>query len=32
MFVNQIVDDAGRTYKAVHYDHGMGVCAADLEE
>jgi len=30
-FVNQIVDDAGRTYKAVHYDHGMGVCAADVD-
>lgn len=30
-FVNQIVDDAGRTYKAVHYDHGTGVCAADVD-
>lgn len=30
-FVNRIVDDAGRTYKAVHYDHGMGICAADVD-
>lgn len=30
-FVNQIVDDAGKTYKAVHYDHGSGVCAADID-
>jgi hypothetical protein len=30
-FVNRIVDDAGRTYKAVHYDHGVGLCAADVD-
>src|SRR3954470_4689019 len=30
-FTNQIVDDAGRTYKPVHYDHGTGVCAADVD-
>lgn len=30
-FVNRIVDDAGKTYKAVHYDHGTGVCAADVD-
>jgi hypothetical protein len=30
-FVNQMVDDAGRTYKAVHYDHGSGLCAADVD-
>lgn len=30
-FVNQIVDDAGKAYKAVHYDHGTGVCAADVD-
>ena len=30
-FVNRIVDDAARNYKAVHYDHGTGVCAADVD-
>ena len=30
-FVNRIVDDAGKDYKAVHYDHGTGVCAADVD-
>ncbi len=30
-FVNRIVDDAGRAYKAVHYDHGSGICAADVD-
>ena len=30
-FVNRIVDDAGRTYKPVHYDHGSGLCAADVD-
>jgi len=30
-FRYRIVDDAGRTYKAVHYDHGSGVCAADVD-
>jgi hypothetical protein len=30
-FRNRIVDDAGRAYKLVHYDHGSGVCAADVD-
>jgi hypothetical protein len=30
-FVNRIVDDASKTYKAVHYDHGTGICAADVD-
>ncbi|MES2177927.1 MAG: CRTAC1 family protein [Gemmatimonadota bacterium] len=30
-FVNQIVDDAGRDYKAVHYDHGTGICTGDVD-
>jgi hypothetical protein len=30
-FVNRSVDDAGRSYKKVHYDHGTGVCAADVD-
>jgi len=30
-FVHRIVDDAGKTYKAVHYDHGNGIAAADVE-
>lgn len=30
-FVHQIVDDAGRDYKAVHYDHGNGIVAADVD-
>jgi len=28
-FQNRIVDDAGKVYKLVHYDHGSGICAAD---
>jgi enediyne biosynthesis protein E4 len=28
-FVNRMVDDAGKTYKKVHYDHGTGLCATD---
>ncbi|HEY6223592.1 MAG TPA: hypothetical protein VIW26_07400, partial [Gemmatimonadales bacterium] len=28
-FVNRIVDDAGKTYKKVHYDHGTGLCATE---
>ena len=28
-FLNQIVDDAGKAYKKVHYDHGTGLCATD---
>lgn len=30
-FVNHAVDDAGRTYKAVHYDHGNGIAVADVD-
>jgi len=30
-FRNQIVDDAGKHYKAVHYDHGNGVSIADVD-
>ena len=29
-FAHQIVDDAGKTYKAAHYDHGNGVAVADV--
>lgn len=30
-FVHRIVDDAGRFYKGVHYDHGTGLAAADVD-
>jgi hypothetical protein len=30
-FVHGIVDDAGKTYKAAHYDHGNGIAAADVD-
>ncbi len=30
-FLNRVVDDAGKDYKLVHYDHGNGVCAADVD-
>src|SRR4029078_12583258 len=30
-FVHQIVDDAGKTYKAAHYDHGNGIAVADVD-
>ena len=30
-FVHRIVDDAGITYKPVHYDHGNGVAVADVD-
>jgi hypothetical protein len=30
-FSHQIVDDAGKTYKPAHYDHGNGVAAADVD-
>jgi hypothetical protein len=30
-FVHHIVDDAGLNYKAVHYDHGNGIAAADVD-
>jgi len=30
-FVNRTVDDTTRNYKGVHYDHGNGVGAADID-
>ena len=30
-FVNRVVDDAGRYYKGVHYDHGNGMAVADVD-
>ena len=30
-FIHRIVDDAGKTYKQVHYDHGNGIAAADVD-
>jgi enediyne biosynthesis protein E4 len=30
-FRHHIVDDAGRTYKAAHYDHGNGMAIADVD-
>ena len=30
-FLNQIVDDAGKNYKAAHYDHGNGIAVADVD-
>ncbi len=30
-FENHVVDDAAKTYKAAHYDHGNGVAAADVD-
>ncbi len=30
-FQHQIVDDAGKDYKAAHYDHGNGVAVADID-
>jgi enediyne biosynthesis protein E4 len=30
-FQNRVVDDAGKDYKLVHYDHGNGLCAADVD-
>jgi enediyne biosynthesis protein E4 len=30
-FVHHIVEDAGRHYKAVHYDHGTGLAIADVD-
>ena len=31
-FEHKIVDDAGVNYKPVHYDHGNGVAAADVDQ
>ena len=30
-FENRSVDDAGKAYKHGHYDHGTGLCAADVD-
>ena len=30
-FVHRVVDDAGRNYKGVHYDHGNGIAIADVD-
>ncbi len=30
-FKHHIVDDAGKTYKAAHYDHGTGIAIADVD-
>jgi enediyne biosynthesis protein E4 len=30
-FKHRIVDDAGKTYKAAHYDHGNGIAVADVD-
>jgi hypothetical protein len=30
-FVHRCVDDSGRDYKPVHYDHGSGVAIADVD-
>src|SRR5689334_4354775 len=30
-FVHHIVEDAGKHYKAVHYDHGTGLAVADVD-
>lgn len=30
-FVNKVVEDAGKRYKGVHYDHGNGVAVADVD-
>src|SRR5688500_8186199 len=30
-FKHGIVDDAGKVYKAVHYDHGNGLAVADVD-
>jgi hypothetical protein len=30
-FQHQVVDDAGKHYKPVHYDHGNGIAVADVD-
>src|SRR4029077_3981220 len=30
-FMNQVVEDAGKNYKAAHYDHGNGIAVADVD-
>ena len=30
-FQNRVVDDAAKSYKLAHYDHGSGICAADVD-
>ena len=32
LFTNQIVEDAGKNYKPIHYDHGTGLAAADVDD
>src|SRR5690349_20242320 len=30
-FQHHVVEDAGKQYKAVHYDHGNGISVADID-
>jgi len=30
-FLHRVVDDAGKTYESVHYDHGNGLAVADVD-
>ena len=30
-FKNIVVDDAAKQYKSIHYDHGNGIAAADVD-
>ena len=30
-FTNEVVEDAGKAYKAAHYDHGNGIAIADVD-
>ncbi|MEO8909781.1 MAG: CRTAC1 family protein [Gemmatimonadaceae bacterium] len=30
-FQNRVVNDAGKDYKLAHYDHGSGLCSADID-
>lgn len=31
-FSNRIVEDAGKQYKSIHYDHGTGLAVADIDQ
>jgi hypothetical protein len=31
-FVHRVVDDAGKTFKLAHYDHGCGLAVADVDD
>src|SRR5687767_2222743 len=31
-WIHRIVDDAGKTYKPQHYDHGNGMAVADVDD